>query len=121
MINVKLSVISRQEVETQTAELKLDWDQKQAAKVIAIETFKELIDKRHNKGGTITADYYADIYNFNKEGPYSDSNKDDIWNNYNNDYNFFDWGNKKKRQEIALLFQEQKLQERKALQQEMEE
>mmetsp|Transcript_52896 Transcript_52896/g.59130 ORF Transcript_52896/g.59130 Transcript_52896/m.59130 type:complete len:84 (+) Transcript_52896:353-604(+) len=73
MIDINLGVISSQEVEAQAAELELDRDRKQAAKVIAIEKFEEMIDERKSNGGTITADYYADIYDFDEEGPYGHS------------------------------------------------
>ena len=45
MIDINLGVISSQEVEAQEAELELDLNRMQAAKVIAIEKFEELINK----------------------------------------------------------------------------
>ena len=65
-----------------TIHSELEIKKKQAAKVIAIEKFEDLLDERKSKGGTITANNYADIYNFDKEGPYGDSNKDSIWHNH---------------------------------------
>ena len=62
MIDINLGIISSQEVEAQEAELELDLNRMQAATVIAIEKFEELIDKRKSKIGTITADCYADLY-----------------------------------------------------------
>ena len=56
MIDVNLGVISSQEVKAQEAELELDRNRKQAAKVIAIEKFEDLINERQSKGGTITTD-----------------------------------------------------------------
>ena len=91
MINANLGVTLRQEVEAQASELELESNQNQAAKVIVIGKFEELIDKRQSKGDTITADYYDDIYNFDKEYPYGNSKKDNIWSkDNNNNYNFYE-------------------------------
>ena len=46
IINVNAGVISSQGVKAQAAELDLDRDWKQEAKIIVIEKFKELINKR---------------------------------------------------------------------------